>query len=271
MDGITFVFNAAPAAPVSANLTAESAGNWTNDGTGFCTYSRSTDFAHSGTYSHKFYQIDVGSASAGYGYLPSANNTTFTVGLQYVIWGWAYATSAGRSFYVKTGGVTSDAIALTNGSWILWVFAFTATSATTNLQVWGDDVVTFYLDDLSVREGLHFPTPRMVKGFDEPDDIERFPGLQHEYLDGGLEDQGSSFRRRISVNLGVVSDSTTRKAFLKWLIYNSRTLNYGTETGIAVVLDEPGGWASQWKNNMQLGKVFSVVCRETSVRTTWPT
>lgn len=268
MTGITFVYGDVPAAPVSTDLTAESAGHWADDSTTH-TVSRSTTYAHSGTYSFKVIATDAGSASTGYAYLPSANNATFTVGTQYVIFGWIRG-DANRSVYIKTGGVTSDAIDVTDSGWTLFVFAFTALTATTDLQIWASDTLTFYFDDLSVREGIHFSTPRMVRGFDEPDEVEFWPELQHSYLDGSLEDQLQSFRRRITVATGVVQDSTTRKSLLKWLLDTGRSWNYGTETGITVALENPAGFANEWKQGLQYGRSYTFVGRETTVRTSFP-
>jgi len=269
MSSIYFLYDT-ESLPNAANRGAETAGNWTNDADTH-TYSRSTDFARTGTYSHKVVAAAAGSAGQGYAYLPSANNVVFTVGATYAVTVWIHSV-AGETIQFKTGGVTSSAYTPTTSGFEPFTFVLTALTATTDLQVWaagGAD--TFYMDDLLVTKTIEFATPKSVKGFDEPDEVEFFPpDAQFDYLDGGVEDKLVAFRRRITAELGVIQTSATRKAVLAWMLDNDRMLNYLTEAYITVALGDPSSFKNEWLNNMQYGRSFTISCRETSVRTSFP-
>jgi hypothetical protein len=269
MASIYFLYDT-EALPSAANRGAETAGNWTDDSDTH-TYSRSTDFARTGSYSHKVVAGGAGSVSQGYAYLPSANNVTFVVGTTYALTIWVHSV-AGVTITFKTGGVTSSAYTPTTSGFEPITFVFTALTATTDLQVWATSADTFYMDDLLVTKCLEFATPKSVKGFDEPDEVEFFPGdAQFDYLDGSVEDTLIAFRRVITVDLGVVQVSATRKALLAWMLDNDRMLNYGVEAYITVALGDPSGYRNSWLNNMIYGRSFSFTLRETSTRTSFPT
>lgn len=83
-----------------------------------------------------------------------------------------------------------------------------------------------------------------VRGWYEFDEIERFPAIQHRYMSGNIDGQNSGFRRKITIDFGVVSLYATQKAILYFLNDDStRTINLtiSAPTGLAVAAATSGG------------------------------
>jgi hypothetical protein len=65
----------------------------------------------------------------------------------------------------------------------------------------------------------------VTRGWYEFDDMELFPGIQHSYLSGSMDEQISGFRRRITIDFGVISSFASRKAILYFLKDSARQIN----------------------------------------------
>lgn len=257
------------AKPVLADRDGEVDTNWTDNGNHSLTASATQ--AYTGSKSFKIVSTGLGDFTTNYVSLASANNATFTVGRQYTLTLYSYGTN-GVTFKIKTGGVESSEQICT-GSWTKHHFTLTAVTATTALQIAITEVdpAEMYFELEPIEESLEFTTPIAVRGFDEPDAVEFFPSnVQNDYLDGSIEDQMTSFRRRITVDVGVVSAAADRKNILHWMIDPDRRIDYNTEVGINVALADPSAFQNEWRGGTELGRAFVLELRERSVRTTFP-
>lgn len=63
-----------------------------------------------------------------------------------------------------------------------------------------------------------------TKGWGRPDDFQFFPALQHRYLSGDIKEQFAGFRRRITIDFGVVADLTSQKQILYFLLDPDRQI-----------------------------------------------
>ncbi|HEY5614410.1 MAG TPA: hypothetical protein VIL52_00175 [Bacteroidota bacterium] len=114
-----------------------------------------------------------------------------------------------------------------------------------------------------------------VRTIDDPDEFELFPGIQHQYLNGALEEQIKGFRRVITIDFGVLQNIFDRFAVLYFLLDPERTIDYSPgilgESDIAVALENPGGFANEWMGGMSLGKRYVLRLREKNIRQIFPT
>ncbi|HEY4611502.1 MAG TPA: hypothetical protein VII11_00795 [Bacteroidota bacterium] len=114
-----------------------------------------------------------------------------------------------------------------------------------------------------------------VRAVSEPDEFELFPGIQHHYLDGVVEEQTKGFRRVITVDFGVIQNPAQRMYLLYFLLDSARAIDYDDGAGneeldIAVALDNPSGYANEWLDDVQFGKRYVLRLRERSVRQQFP-
>ena len=114
-----------------------------------------------------------------------------------------------------------------------------------------------------------------VRTIDDPDEFELFPGIQHQYLNGALEEQIKGFRRAIMIDFGVLQNPVHRFAILYFLLDPERQIDYDNGNGneeldIAVALENPNGYANEWLGAVQLGKRYVLRLREKGIRQTFP-
>ena len=256
------------AKPVLADRDGEADVNWADNGNHALTASDTQ--VRTGTKSFLITASDIGDFTTNYVSLASGNNATFTVGKNYVLTLYSYATGS-ETFKIKTGGVESPTYTGTN-AWTAHHFYFTAVTATTALQIavtkGGGGELYFELEP--IEEALEIPYPLSVKGFDEPDAVEFWPPNQYDLLDGSVSEQITSFRRDITIDTGVISAAADRKSILHWMIDTARRIDYDTEVGIEVALADPSAFQNEWKSGTDLGRSFILNLREKSVRTTFP-
>jgi hypothetical protein len=265
MDSIYLKYGAMPL-PILADRNGEAVSNWVQTGNHHIT--ADATHVHSGTKSYKLNSIGVGDFSSNYDSLPSGNNATFVVGAQYCITIWAYATSA-YVFLIKTGGVTSASLTCTANTWIPLQFVFTAATATTALQIATANIcdIWFELEPIYQCVQLNILSE---KGMSDPDMFDFFPAIQNAYIDGGMEDLMTSFRRKIVVDCGVVAVRSDRLGILYWMIDKNRTVDYLTETSVPVCLQDVSGYSNEWKEDCSLMRAFTLALQEPVVRTTFP-
>lgn len=86
-------------------------------------------------------------------------------------------------------------------------------------------------------------TVNSVKGWYEADDFQIFPGIQHRYLSGAVNEQIAGFRRVITIDFGVISTYANQKAILYFLMDPDRTINLpiSAPTGLAAGTATSGG------------------------------
>lgn len=131
------------------------------------------------------------------------------------------------------------------------------------------DLVFNYTDPASAPQTLTLNALR-VKGFSSPDTVQLWPSKRFVHLDGLLTTIIKKFRRVIDIDLGVVLESADQLALLYWSLDTGRTLDYGTETSIAVELDNPEEFSNSWIDDSELGKEYSFRVLESTVRSSWP-
>lgn len=105
-----------------------------------------------------------------------------------------------------------------------------------------------------------------VRGLDDPDEFAFFPALQHNYLDGTIEDQIKGFRRIITIDFGVIADRNDRIAILNFILDNGRKLSYGSPAKeVFVMLDDPSGFSNNWLDSSALGRHFVLKLKEKTI------
>lgn len=87
-----------------------------------------------------------------------------------------------------------------------------------------------------------------------PDEV-RIVGVQHRYLNGGMEEQTLGFNKIIEVDFGVIQNHEAAK-FLHAFLFNERkTILYGAYVE-DVVLDDPAHYENEWLDGVQVGRRF---------------
>jgi hypothetical protein len=116
-----------------------------------------------------------------------------------------------------------------------------------------------------------------IVGQDDPDWFELYPAIVNTYLDGTKGTQFQGFRRRVRVDLGVVSTRSDRLAILYWMLDNARTIDYGVagsgagaETSLPFVPQQTE-YQNEWIENCSLMRRFVLELDESVIRTTFPT
>lgn len=115
-----------------------------------------------------------------------------------------------------------------------------------------------------------------LRGLDDPDDIEPFPQVANDHIDGSSNTQFVAFRRLPTIDLGVVSDRASRIALLYWMIDNARTIDYNSqesgksEAGLAVVPQNPKEFKNVWLDGFSGARAFVFQLKESVVRTAFP-
>lgn len=113
-------------------------------------------------------------------------------------------------------------------------------------------------------------TALAVRGLDEPDAIELWPPLQHRMVDGRIEDNVQSFRRIITVTIGVLQEDADRAFMLQFLKASDRWIYLGTLASVYCVLADPEGFANEWKYDTSLMRYYDIKLRENITYTVWP-
>lgn len=253
--------------PTLADRNAESGvGNWTSNGNH--TITQSNTKAYSGTYSFKIVASAGGDLTTNYAGLPSANNATFVVAKQYAVTMWVWSVG-GQNFNVATGGAAYQAFALTASQWNAVKYIFTAVTAATDLQLILSSADTVYVDNIVVSEVVQL-TVLSERGMTDPDMFDFFPGLQYKLLDGTIKEYINGFRRKILVDVGVVSSADDRKRILYWMLDTTRTVDYLTEADIPLALEDISGYRNEWKYDTSLMRYFVFALQEPSIRTSFP-
>jgi hypothetical protein len=244
-------------------------GNWA--GVGTATVVQSATYAHGGSYSFKC-GTGASDGSANYVTLASPHNPTFVVGRRYLYPFWVYQSSGDtRSVYFRTGGVTSAAFLIPDGTWTLVSFVFIALTATTSLDVWCADDEFFYLDDIGLPcECIEFDV-LAEKGVSDPQLFQFWKPLQRSYLDGRMEDQITGIRRRAWFDVGSVHDAEDQKRIIYWLIDNNRSIDWLTENDLPFSLEDVTGFENEWLFDCSLMRAYQFRLVEPEIRDDFPT
>ena len=85
--------------------------------------------------------------------------------------------------------------------------------------------LTYNDPDVGASASASFSRVTAVKGWYEPDELERFPALLHQHLSGNLSEQNAGVRRIITLDLGVVTTFALRKAVAYFFLDSDRQIN----------------------------------------------
>jgi len=110
---------------------------------------------------------------------------------------------------------------------------------------------------------------KAVMGVDSPEDIELFPGDQHDMLDGAVEDDIVAFRRRVMIDFGVVDALSDQLAILDFVLDKNRKITFGAYSDLPVALGDPKGYAAKWLDGFKSSKKFVLTLRQATVQESW--
>lgn len=136
-----------------------------------------------------------------------------------------------------------------------------------------DQATLSYVDDSNVLQSALVDVLG-VRGYNDPDEIELFPAIADEAIDGTIETKFTGFRRVITVLAITENDSTTDKFVQSFMVANTRTLLYdgdsvvGTDTN--VVPDADNQFENVWLDGFKPGKLWTIKITENIVRQSWP-
>lgn len=254
--------------PTLADRNAESGtGNWA--GAGNHSISATIDQAYDGLMSFKAVASAAGDFVTNYVSLPAASNSVFMVGGNYELTLFAFSI-AGCSIQIKTGGVQSSVFAIPANVWTAVKFQFTASTASTALQIIATAAATFYFDDIMLTSYTIF-NAMSVRGLDWPDDVTPAYGNINDYLDASSETRFSgAYVRKAQLRLAVFQDLASAKALLAWTADNNRMIDYGSEHSISVTPQTTDEFKTVWLNGARCGRQYSFQLFEGSAITAWP-
>jgi len=107
-----------------------------------------------------------------------------------------------------------------------------------------------------------------IRGLDDPDETE-IVGVQHQYLNGTLEEEILGFHRLPTIDLGVVQDSDDKLHIHGFLTHENRQITTAGDFA-NVVLEDPTHWANEWLEANRLRKRFVLKLIDSYVYTRWP-
>ena len=131
------------------------------------------------------------------------------------------------------------------------------------------------IDDVSVKttmSQLILTTQlRSVRGIDDPDEGEIFPGIQHNYLSGGVGEEIAGFRRTATIRF-ITTTHAERVAVLYWRLDTDREIDYSvdSETVLLFALQDFQSFGNEWMDGVDLVKMYELKLRETAIRTSFP-
>lgn len=108
---------------------------------------------------------------------------------------------------------------------------------------------------------------KSVKGLGSPDEIQLHPAVQHELLDGVLDDDILSYRRIVTIEFGVIQDDALKAFIVNFMISRQKTLIYNAES-VDVSLYDPKGYTYEWRNNIKFASALTLRFKERNTNTT---
>jgi len=125
-----------------------------------------------------------------------------------------------------------------------------------------------FVDDVFATTARQFST-LSVRGLDRPDDVVFWPPVKETLLDGTLHEDINAFRRRITIDLKVLTSVTDFNFLMTWL-RNDYKYIIGTNDIVRVVLEDPESHAFEWLSGLDVTKASTITCLERNVRTAHP-
>ncbi len=261
-----------PALPALADRNGEVVTNWTAAGNHSIT-ADATHF-HGGAKAFKLHVTGAGDFTSNFANIPAGTSTTWVVGKKYCITFWYWCASSVNLTMAFAGG-TSSTQAISGSTWTPISFVFTATNTSYFTAMILSGAADMWFDDITVSEYIDLNS-QIEKGMSDPDMYEFFPNIQNNYIDGSIDTQFTSFRRKISFYCGIVSARADRLGILYWMLDNDRQIDYLTEYQIPVTPNwhnsgqTSGEYSNSWANDFSGAREFTFEILEPSVRTTFP-
>jgi len=113
-------------------------------------------------------------------------------------------------------------------------------------------------------------TVKSVRGYSEPDEVEFFPALTHEAVDGTLIEQMTGMRRIITVVFGVLNTAVDRAYIFNFMASQERWITMSPMGTVVLMLEDPSGFANQWKDDHQYERLYTIRLKESVIQTSWP-
>ena len=248
-----------PALPILADRNGEAIVNWTNNGNHSVT--ADATHVHSGTKSFKLHATGTGNGATNYIDLLAGASPTWVVGNQYCITFWYWCASSVNLTMAFAGG-TSQTIAISGSTWTPISFTFTASNATFFTAMWLSGSADMWFDDITVSQYTDLPV-LIEQGMSDPDMYEFFPQIQNNFIDGGMQEQFTSFRRKIMFFVGVIPARADRLGILYWQLDNNRQIDYLTEYQVPVSPNwhnssqTTGEYSNTWEQNFSGARSFT--------------
>jgi hypothetical protein len=108
---------------------------------------------------------------------------------------------------------------------------------------------------------------KSVKGLDSPDEIELWPAIQDELLDGILDDDILGYRRIVTIEFGVIDDAALKAFIVNFMISPQKILIYNAEE-VQVSMYDPKGYTYEWRENIKFASALTLRFKERNLNTT---
>ena len=131
-----------------------------------------------------------------------------------------------------------------------------------------DAADTLFIDDVFATTARQFST-LSVMGLDRPDDVMFWPPVSETLLGGTVHEDINAFRRRITLDLKVMTSTTDYNFLMNWL-RNDYKYVIGANDIVRVVLEDPEAHAFEWLSGLDVTKASTITVLERSVRTAHP-
>lgn len=110
---------------------------------------------------------------------------------------------------------------------------------------------------------------KSVRGYDEPDEVE-LEAHQDVAVNGAIIEEVTGFRRVITVVFGVLQEAADRAFVFNFLANPERWITMSPMGTVVLALEDPAGFANDWKDGHSLERRYTVRLRETVLQTAWP-
>ena len=108
---------------------------------------------------------------------------------------------------------------------------------------------------------------KSVKGLDSPDEIELWPAIQDELLDGILDDDILGYRRIVTIEFGVIDDDALKAFIVNFMISSQKILIYNAEE-VQVSMYDPKGYTYEWREDIKFASALTLRFKERNLNTT---
>lgn len=248
-----------PALPILADRNGEAISNWTDSG-GNQHISVDATHVHTGA---NAYKISASGAGGGTNYvnLVSTYCPAWVATKKYCITFWGVYCSTPLNLNVAVTGDAGMVFAVTN-TLIGISYTFTGIAGAAGLALYLSGAGDFWFDDITVSEYTDLPV-LIEKGMSDPDMYEFFPPIQNNFIDGGMQEQFTSFRRKIMFFVGVIPARADRLGILYWQLDNNRQIDYLTEYQVPVSPNwhnssqTTGEYSNTWEQNFSGARSFT--------------